>query len=372
MKSYVFGIGMTVLLLCFTSSVSAELLGMSSIREIETVRVTTQTVVKSWTSQYKISVRVKNKTRIKLSSRMLRQAMLNNAVAGDFVTTVRRGGRIERKHLRGCRNISSELSGSIRYFRTGQFQRVRTVLVRVQEITRVQPRPLRLAVVLKRFQKIKTELPATVKLKGSMKEVTEKVDKAGSKGSSGSDDDGSKGSSGSDDDGSKGSSGSDDDGSKGSSGSDDGGSKGSSGSDDGGSGGTTPPETPVSCMDNPQSCADKLNIDVTQLTKITDVRKINWSVISQTTVNWSVIKVVENINWDIRIDSSGIIDFKGMECTGDPGMSCYTCYNGILASLAGIPCDDGRSNTENDTCSSSGICVGQPVLSPIVPPNPPY
>ena len=114
MKSRLFCIMLTLMSLSFIRPVSAEMLDSSSLNEVEAVQVEAGTVVASWTTQYRVSVQVKNKTKIKISSNCLKHAMINHAVAGDLVATLKKGGRVERKHVKGCSTISSELSGGIK------------------------------------------------------------------------------------------------------------------------------------------------------------------------------------------------------------------------------------------------------------------
>ena len=335
MKSCLSGIAVTVLLLCFTGSVSAEMLGMSSIKEIESVQVITQEVVISWTSQYEISVRGNNRTRIKLASQMLKNAMVNNAIVGDLVKTVQEGGRIDRKHLKGCRTISSDLSGGIKYFIAGNFQLVRKIIIKVETLIELQPAPDNLSFIVKQFNKITLQIKTSFKLKQKTINELETISK-GSKDKVGSTKDkvgstkvkvGSNGTTGS---------------------------------------GTGTGTTGTDCQANSQSCLDLLGIDTTVVTNWDKIDWTYWTSTSLTTLTTTID--VTTVNWITIIKVDGTINWGGITCTGDPGIACYTCINGILSTNDSLPCDDGNSCTTNDHCSS-GACVGTRDLSPVVPCN---
>jgi len=363
MKSCLSGIAVTVLLLCFTGSVSAEMLGMSSIKEIESVQVITQEVVISWTSQYEISVRGNNRTRIKLASQMLKNAMVNNAIVGDLVKTVQEGGRIDRKHLKGCRTISSDLSGGIKYFIAGNFQLVRKIIIKVETLIELQPAPDNLSFIVKQFNKITLQIKTSFKLKqktineletiskGSKDKVGSTKDKVGStkvKVGSTKDKVGST----------KVKVGSTKD--KVGSTKVKVGSNGTTGS------GTGTGTTGTDCQANSQSCLDLLGIDTTVVTNWDKIDWTYWTSTSLTTLTTTID--VTTVNWITIIKVDGTINWGGITCTGDPGIACYTCINGILSTNDSLPCDDGNSCTTNDHCSS-GACVGTRDLSPVVPCN---
>ncbi len=153
---FVSGIILFSLFLLLNTPAFGQAESVLSVAQLEDIKSETEETVKLARFQlhraYDKEVVASRRKRINVSSRVLKNAMINDAVAGDNLKKILETRRVNSTYVANCKKISSELRLALKYFASGKLNMARDSIIAVEELAKRQPAPLGIEAVLKNFE----------------------------------------------------------------------------------------------------------------------------------------------------------------------------------------------------------------------------